>query len=198
MNQRLDDMHTQIKDLQAKVSPLTDSVYKTLVEATADTFKNINDDIQTFNTETMGQQENLRAIIEKHVQQYREAVEPFISEQSAKSVAEFEALKTRLFPIIQNLRQQFTTNVEETKAALMPIFENGREKFVKHVEILKQMADPYVNEYKEQLRAALTQAQSLNAGDATALQAKIEPYTEGIKTNLQAIFEAIVSSFNKQ
>ncbi|XP_003449376.1 apolipoprotein A-I [Oreochromis niloticus] len=195
--QRLEDLHTQVKALQGSVAPVTDSVFTTVSEATAELRSNIATDIEALRTELEPKRAHLREVIDRHIEDYRSRLQPVISEYYAKHTAEMDELKTKLEPIMTELREKIRTNVEETKAALTPIVESIRARVATHVEQAKAMLAPYVEEYKEQLRQAYDHAHNIRAEDLTALRAKINPLAEDIKTKLQQIFAILSETFTK-
>ncbi|RVE64361.1 hypothetical protein OJAV_G00125150 [Oryzias javanicus] len=197
LTQRVEDLHTNIKALQAQVSPYTDSFVSTVSDATADFRNSIAQDIEALRADLEPKRAKLREVLEKHMDEYRTHLEPIVKEYQAKHTADMEALRVKMEPIVAELRQKMATNVEETKAALMPIVESVRAKLVERLEQLKQMASPYVEEYKEQLNKAYSQAQSITAEDLENLKAKITPLAEEIKEKFVAIFGAISATFNK-
>uniref|UniRef100_A0A3P9BCQ0 Apolipoprotein A-Ib n=1 Tax=Maylandia zebra TaxID=106582 RepID=A0A3P9BCQ0_9CICH len=193
--QRLEGLHTQIKTLQASVSPVTDSVFTTVSEATADLRNSIVTDIEALRVELEPKRAQLREVIERHMAEYRSQLEPMVREYHAKHTAEMEEMKTKLEPIMTELREKIRTNVEETKAALTPIVESIRARVATHVEQAREKLAPYVEEYKEQLRQAYDHAQNVKTEDLTALKEKIHPLTEDIKAKLQQIFAIVSETF---
>uniref|UniRef100_A0A8C6PCL8 Apolipoprotein A-Ib n=1 Tax=Nothobranchius furzeri TaxID=105023 RepID=A0A8C6PCL8_NOTFU len=186
LTQHLNNMHEHLKALQARVSPVTDSVVGTLADATGDLRAAIASDIEALKTELEPKRAKLREVLQRHMEDYRTQLEPIIKEYSDKHNAEMDALRVKLEPIVAELRNKIDTNVEETKAALVPIVESVRTKVGERVENLRQLAAPYVEEYKEQLTKAYSQAQS--GGDQIqALREKISPHFEEIKEKLAAI-----------
>merc|ERR1711976_676756 len=197
VSQRLDNMHNQIKAFPASESPLTDSFYSTVSEATSEFRTSIMNDIQSLNLQTEAERQKLRDVINKHIEEYRATVETPFNEFVEKAKQEAEAMKTKLQPVVEDLQQKVSTNVEETKNALMPIVESVRVKLGERVEALKGAAAPYIEEYKDQLQASYAQAQSINTDDLTALREKIEPLAVEVKDKLKAIFEAIAATVTK-
>ncbi|KAA8593806.1 hypothetical protein FQN60_004640 [Etheostoma spectabile] len=195
--QRMEIMHSQIKNLQQSVAPVTDSVVATIADATSDLRTSIMQDIETLKADLEPKRAALREVIDRHIQDYRSRMEPIFTEYSTKHTEQMDALKAKLEPVVEELRAKVATNVEETKTALMPIVEAVRAKLSERLEQLKQMATPYVEEYKDQLKQAYDQAQQVRPDDLVALKTKIAPMVEEIKTQLQSIFETITASFNK-
>merc|ERR1712212_890204 len=175
MSQRLEDMHNQIKALQTSVSPVTDSVVKTISDATAGLRAAIEADVETLKTDLEPKRIALKEVIDRHIAQYSAQLEPLIAEHYAKHVTEMDALKTKLEPIVEDLRAKVAVNIEETKNAMMPIVEAVRAKVSERLEELKNMAKPYVDEYKDQ----------------------IAPLAEDVKTKLQMMAEIIMASVNQ-
>ena len=87
--------------------------------------------------------------------------------------------------------------MEETKLALTPIVESLRAKLSERLESLRTIASPYIEEYKEQLKTAYSQAQTVDTAEITALKDKIQPLAEEVKEKIQAIFELIAASVTK-
>ncbi|XP_018543131.1 apolipoprotein A-I [Lates calcarifer] len=197
LTQRLDEMHNNIKTLQAQVSPVTDHVVTTIADATADLRTSILNDIEALKTEIEPMRTNLRDVVNKHIEEYRAQMDPIINEYYAKHTAEMDALRTKLEPLVEEMRVKVATNVEETKTALMPIVETVRAKVHERLEALKAMASPYVEEYKEQLKQAYGQAQNIDTKDIVALRERIAPLAMDIKLKLQDIFEVIAATVTK-
>ncbi|XP_023817224.1 apolipoprotein A-I isoform X2 [Oryzias latipes] len=197
LTQRVEDLHTNIKALQAQVSPMTDSVVTTISDATAEFRNSISQDIEALRADLAPKREKLREVLEKHMEEYRVQLEPIVKEYQARHTAEMEALRVKMEPVVAELRQKMAANVEETKAALMPIVESVRAKLVERLEQLRQLAVPYVEEYKEQMKNFYSQAQSITAEDIENLKAKITPLSEEIKLKFGEIFGAISATFNK-
>ncbi|MEQ2247212.1 hypothetical protein ILYODFUR_007044 [Ilyodon furcidens] len=195
--QRLEDMHNNIKNMQAQVSPMTDSLVTTISDATADFRASIMADIDALKVELEPKRAKLREVLEKHMEEYRTHLEPMVKEYSAKHSAEMEALRAKMEPVMEELRQKVATNVEETKAALMPIVEAVRSKLVERLENLKQMAAPYVEEYKEQLKKFYGQVQGINNEELTNMREKLAPLGEEIRERLQAMASIISETFSK-
>jgi len=197
VSQRLEDMHTQIKTLQASVSPVTDGIVKTISDATAGFRASVEADLETLKTELEPKRVALKEVLDKHIQEYSAVLEPIIAEHYAKHTADMEALKTKLEPVLESLQAKVAVNVEETKAAMMPIVEAVRTKISERLEELKNMAKPYVDEYKDQLKQAYEQAQGVKTEDLTALKEKIAPLAEDVKTKLQMMMEIVIASFGQ-
>ncbi|CAK6974944.1 apolipoprotein A-I-like [Scomber scombrus] len=195
VSQRLEDMHTQIKALQVSVAPVTDSVVKTIADATAGLRASLEADFETLKAELEPKRAALREVIERHVQDYQTQLEPVITEYYAKHTAEMDALRTRMEPIVEELRAKVATNLEETKAAALPIVEALRTKISERLEELKGMAKPYVDEYKDQMKQAYDQARGVKAEDLSALREKIAPLAEEVKGKLQQMAEIVMASF---
>ncbi|XP_023256300.1 apolipoprotein A-IV [Seriola lalandi dorsalis] len=197
LSQRLDVMYNQIKAMQGAVSPVTDQVVATISDATADLRTTVLNDIESLKAEIEPKRAELRDVINKHIDEYRTQMQPIISEYYSKHTADMEALRVKLEPVVEELRQKVATNLDETKTALMPIVEAVRNKLSERLETLKDMASPYVEEYKDQLKQAYSQAQNINTDELTALKEKITPLAEDVRVKLQAIFEAIAATVNK-
>merc|ERR1711915_34895 len=84
MSQRLEDMHTRIKALQTSVSPVTDSVVKTLADATAGFRAAVEADIETLKAELAPKRAALKEVLDRHIQEYSTQLEPIVSEYYAK------------------------------------------------------------------------------------------------------------------
>merc|ERR1712180_319556 len=175
VSQRLEDMHTQIKTLQASVSPVTDGIVKTISDATAGFRASVEADLETLKTELEPKRVALKEVLDKHIQEYSAVLEPIIAEHYAKHTADMEALKTKLEPVVEAVRTKISERLEE----------------------LKNMAKPYVDEYKDQLKQAYEQAQGVKTEDLTALKEKIAPLAEDVKTKLQMMMEIVIASFGQ-
>merc|ERR1712212_1348007 len=175
MSQRLEDMHNQIKALQTSVSPVTDSVVKTISDATAGLRAAIEADVETLKTDLEPKRIALKEVIDRHIAQYSAQLEPLVAEHYAKHVTEMDALKTKLEPIVEAVRAKVSERLEE----------------------LKNMAKPYVDEYKDQMKQAYDQAKGIKTEDLTALKDKIAPLAEDVKTKLQMMAEIIMASVNQ-
>ncbi|XP_056296563.1 apolipoprotein A-Ib [Pseudoliparis swirei] len=198
LSERIEDMHAKLRTLQGAVSPVTDNVVATIADATSDFRASVISDIDNLKAKLEPKRVALKAVIDRHIEQYRAALEPIITEYSAKHAADMEVLRAKLDPIIEDLRLKVANNVEETKTALMPIVEAVRAKLSERLEQLKMMVSPYVEEYKDQMKMAYDQAQGISADDLTALREKIQPLAEDVKMKLNAIFELVAASINKQ
>ncbi|XP_010743548.1 apolipoprotein A-Ib [Larimichthys crocea] len=194
VSQHIENFHTQLKALQAQVSPVTDSVVSTISDATADLRTSLIADLDQLKADIEPKRVALRAVIEKHLDEYKTELEPIMKEYYVKHTNDMAVLKEKLEPVVESLQAKVSTNLEETKAALAPIVETVRAKLSERLEALKQLATPYVEEYKEQLKNVYTQAQG---ADGEALKAKIAPLADDIKSKLQAIFQIITASVTK-
>ncbi|KAM8768923.1 apolipoprotein A-I [Acanthopagrus schlegelii] len=192
--QRIEEMYNQIKTLQASVSPMTDSFYSTVMEVTRDTRESLNADLDALKTSLGPQQEQLKEVIERHINDYRTLLTPIYNDYKTKHDEEMAALKTKLEPVLEELRTKIQTNVEETKGVLMPMVETVRSKVTERLENLREVVQPYVQEYKEQMKQMYDQAQNV---DTDALKAKITPLVDEIKVKVNAIFEIIAASVTK-
>ncbi|XP_034459733.1 apolipoprotein A-Ib [Hippoglossus hippoglossus] len=197
LSHRLDEAYVQIKALQTSVSPITDNVFTTIAEATADFRASVDADIKALKADIEPKRVELRRVITEHIEEYRRQLEPIIKDYHTKHSADMEALKIKLEPVVEAMKTSVAANVEETKTALMPILESVRAKLSERLENLKEMATPYVEEYKDQLKSAYSQAQAVNPEDITALREKIAPMAEEVKAKVQEMFEAIAAAFNK-
>uniref|UniRef100_A0A671TGB2 Apolipoprotein A-Ib n=1 Tax=Sparus aurata TaxID=8175 RepID=A0A671TGB2_SPAAU len=189
--QRIEEMYTQIKTLQGSVSPMTDSFYNTVMEVTKDTRESLNADLEALKSSLAPQNEQLKQVIEKHLNDYRTLLTPIYNDYKTKHDEEMAALKTRLEPVMEELRTKIQANVEETKGVLMPMVETVRTKVTERLESLREVVQPYVQEYKEQMKQMYDQAQTV---DTDALRTKITPLVEEIKVKMNAIFEIIAAS----
>ncbi|WP_289465466.1 hypothetical protein, partial [Klebsiella pneumoniae] len=70
-------------------------------------------------------------------------------------------------------------------------------KLSERLEALKELASPYVEEYKDQMKQVYSQAQNINTEDLTNMKEKILPLAEEIKVKLQSIFEIIAAAVTK-
>lgn len=197
LTERIDQLYTQIKELQKTVSPITDNVVATISDATADFRTAVTEDIEALKAKYEPERAKLREVIEKHIADYREQIEPIVTEYQTKHAAEMESLKAKVEPLVEQLKAKVAVNVEETKTAMMPIVEGVREKLSERLENLKTLAAPYVEEYKDKLTQSYNQAQTINMEELTALQEKIAPLAADIKDKFHAIFEAIAATVTK-
>ncbi|XP_060929485.1 apolipoprotein A-I-like isoform X2 [Limanda limanda] len=197
LSQRLDDTYTQIKALQASVSPITDNVVTTIADATADFRASVDADIQALKLDLEPKRAELRRVITEHIEEYRRQLEPIITDYHTKHTADMDALKIKLQPVVDAMKTSVAANVEETKTALMPILESVRAKLSERLENLKDIATPYVEEYKDQLKQAYGQAQSVKPEDLTALKEKIAPMADEVRAKVTEMFEAIAATFQK-
>ncbi|KAM6932466.1 apolipoprotein A-I-like [Lycodopsis pacificus] len=197
LSTRIDEMYTQIKAMQAAAAPITDNVVSTIADATAEFRASVIADIDALKVDLEPKRAALREVIHRHIEQYRVALEPIITEYSAKHAADMEGLKAKLDPIVEDLRNKIATNVEETKAALIPIVESVRAKLAERLEQVKVMVGPYVEEYKDQMKQAYAQVQNVKAEDLTTLREQIAPLADDIKVKLNAIFQHISASIQK-
>lgn len=195
--QRVDGIHSQIKALQGSVSPVTDTVVATISDATSELRTNIQNDFKTLQDETAAQRANLRAVVEKHLDDYRALLQPVITEYQAKHKEEMDALKLKLDPVMEELNKKIAINVEETKNALVPIVDRVHTKLAEYIEQIKAAVNPYVTEYKEELRETYNRAMTLSSDDLTAMKDKIDPIVEEIKVKVGAIGQIISSTFTK-
>ncbi|XP_070684679.1 apolipoprotein A-I-like [Pempheris klunzingeri] len=187
LSQHIETGHTQLKALQGKVSPMTDSVVATITDATADMRTAIVADIETMKTQIGPQFDKVKEVVTKHIDEYRTMMQPIVTEYQARHTAEMEKLKTQLEPLVEQLRAKVATNVEETKTAMMPVVEGVREKIIERLETVKTSLVPYLAEYKEQMQQYASSVPSMSADEmkkkfATIieeLKTKIQPFVEG-------------------
>ncbi|XP_054459414.1 apolipoprotein A-I-like [Anoplopoma fimbria] len=194
---RIEEMFNQIKALQVSVAPITDTVVTTISDATADFRSSVMTDIDNLKADLEPKRVALKEVLDRHIDQYYQALEPLITEYSSKHQADMEVLRVKMEPIVEDMRNKVMTNVEETKDALMPIVEAVRTKLSERLNQLKVMVSPYVTEYKDQLKQAYDQAHGINTDDLAALKEKITPLADDIKIKLNSIFEIVAASINK-
>lgn len=193
----MDAIHGQMKALQTHVAPVTDTVVGTISDATSDLRTSIQNDIKTLEDETAIQRAHLKAVVERHLNEYREMLRPVMAEYREKQNELMAEMKPKIDLVMEELQKTIAVNVEETKSALMPILEKVNAKLAEYVEQFKQAVRPYVNEYKELLRDTYTQAMSLSTDDLNAMRDKINPIVEEIKEKFGAIGQILSSSFLK-
>ncbi|XP_034058693.1 apolipoprotein A-I-like [Gymnodraco acuticeps] len=198
MSQRLEDVFTRIKTLQASVGPITDNVVGTLSETTSGIRASIMADIDSLKIDLEPKRVALKEVIDRHIADYHTRMQPIIQEYAAKHTADIESLKARMEPIVEEMRTKIALNVEETKTAMMPIVDAVRAKLSERLEELKTMATPFVEEYKEHISQVYASSQGMDSEKLVELRAKVAPLVEDVKAKLQAIFETIVASYNKQ
>jgi len=197
LSQRLDDLHQQLRTLQASVSPVTDSVVSTIADATSGLRSTIVSDFDALAADLEPKRAHLRSVLKKHFDDYYAAISPLLGEYRDRHTAELAALQQKLQPLLDTLPAKVAENVEETKNALIPIADSVSAKLTEHLETLKAAASPYVEEYKEHLKKAYTQAQTISSEDISALTAKLDPLVKDVKTKLSEILEIIVASVNR-
>uniref|UniRef100_A0A672IQF4 Apolipoprotein A-Ib n=1 Tax=Salarias fasciatus TaxID=181472 RepID=A0A672IQF4_SALFA len=173
ISQRIDDFHSQLKAAQQSIAPMTDNFVKTIADATVDVRASVQAEFDTLKAEIEAKRDQLRPILEKHFDEYRVELEPILKEYVDKHNADIETCATKV-----------ETNLEETKTAIQPIVESR----------LKAVVGPYVDEYKDQLAAAYSRAQSVDRAQLEQLREKIAPLAADIKVKVQAMFEAIVAA----
>ncbi|KAI4815098.1 hypothetical protein KUCAC02_005262 [Chaenocephalus aceratus] len=197
ISQRLEDVFTQIKTLQASVGPVTDNVVRTLSETTSGIRASIMADIDSLKSELEPKRLALQEVLDRHIADYRTRMEPIIQEYAAKHTTELESLKVRMEPIVEEMRFKIASNVEETKTAMMPIVDAVRIKLMERLKDLKDGATPIVEEYKEYIKNLYASGQSMDGARFTDLKDQIAPLVEDIKVKFNAIFETIVAAYNK-
>lgn len=189
----INNAYTQIKELQAHVAPVTDSIVGTLSEATAEFHKSVAEDLQ----ELEPMRAKVRMVIKEHVDQYHALLQPFFNDYIEQRKADMKALREKFQPTFEELRKKVTHNVEETKQALIPLLKATSEKIAKHVKTAKDTLGPYVDEYKDQLRQAYEQAQRFDDKAITDLREKINQPLEEVKSNLKKIYDTIIDTMTK-
>ncbi|XP_033953981.1 apolipoprotein A-I-like [Pseudochaenichthys georgianus] len=197
ISQRLEDVFTQIKTLQASVGPVTDGVVGTLSETTSGIRASIMADIDSLKKELEPKRVALQEVIDRHIADYKTRMEPIIHEYAAKHTSELESLKVKMEPIVEEMRVKIALNVEETKAAMMPMVDAVRTKLFERLEVLKTQVTPFVEEYKEYIKNLYASSQSMDSAKLADLKAQIVPLVEAIKLKFTAIFETIVAAYNK-
>ncbi|KAK5904514.1 hypothetical protein CesoFtcFv8_006068 [Champsocephalus esox] len=197
ITQRLEDVFTQIKVLQASVGPVTDSVVGTLSETTSGIRSSIMADIDSLKIELEPKRVALKEVIDRHIEDYQTRMKPIIEEYAAKHTTEMESLKLKMEPIVEEMRMKIALNVEETKTAMMPIVDAVRAKLFHRLEELKAQATPFVEEYKEYIKNLYASGQSMDSAKLADLKAHIVPLVEDIKVKFSAIVETIVATYNK-
>lgn len=174
--------------MQASVSPITD----TLVEVTAELRASLLGDINSLISETEVGRAKLREVVDRHISEYRSVLQGTVDtynqkygEMTAATIASLESVK-------DDLQAKFTTNVEETKSALQPVLDIVYGKVNMMIKKLKDMADPYIVDYKEQLEKTLDNAKAMSPEEIAAMQAKIEALATNVKNDLMAIFATLM------
>ncbi|KAG7270523.1 hypothetical protein CRUP_026415 [Coryphaenoides rupestris] len=205
----LNTLYTNLKEAQALAIPHTNAVISQIMEATADARTAITADVDALTAELQPRRENLKNVLNLHIAKYREMLEPIVDEYAKKHKEDMTQLKAKLEPKIAELSALVNTNVEETKQALMPIIESVRNKLSERLVMLRAAARPYVEEYEEQLKKVIADAQvassTLNFADIRAqvdphiaeLKKKSEPLWVEIQAKLGLAYAAITEAVNK-
>uniref|UniRef100_A0A667YJZ5 Apolipoprotein A-Ib n=1 Tax=Myripristis murdjan TaxID=586833 RepID=A0A667YJZ5_9TELE len=187
----LDLVHERFKAAQGEVAPYTNAFIGQFEESATSFFNTMKAEIEALRTELEPHSETVRTVVMKHLNEYRAALEPVIDEYAAKHRANMDELKTKLEPIIEDMQAKVTTNVEETKNAVMPIVDHVSGKMHEHLEALRKMAEPYVAEYREQLKQAATDM------SAEGLKEKVAPFVEDFKAKLSAFCQSLTAASKK-
>ncbi len=135
-------------------------------------------------------------MLEKHFQEYRDELKPFLEDYLIKQREHMEEVRTKLEPVVKSLKEKIGHNWEETKSKLMPILELVREKLTALLEDLKVQLEPYIQEYKDQMeKGALEFRKSVSSGE---LRKKMNELGEEVKPHFMAILEAVRKAVNKE
>ncbi|XP_029923401.1 apolipoprotein A-I-like [Myripristis murdjan] len=191
LGKSLDLVHERFKAAQGEVAPYTNAFIGQFEESATSFFNTMKAEIEALRTELEPHSETVRTVVMKHLNEYRAALEPVIDEYAAKHRANMDELKTKLEPIIEDMQAKVTTNVEETKNAVMPIVDHVSGKMHEHLEALRKMAEPYVAEYREQLKQAATDM------SAEGLKEKVAPFVEDFKAKLSAFCQSLTAASKK-
>lgn len=189
LSQNQNDFLEKVKALHGE------TLVSTLAEPLAELRTSIENKYQTWKVETNDQVDKVKAIVERHMNEYKSLLTPVMNEYREKHNQEMEQLKIKLLPVMEQVREKMIVNVEETQNALKPIMENVLAKINEGVEWARK--SPVIEEYKEQLSLASTNVRSLRAEDVTALREKMKPLVGEFQTTLQKVFEAISETIVK-
>uniref|UniRef100_UPI0037E99A96 apolipoprotein A-I-like n=1 Tax=Semicossyphus pulcher TaxID=241346 RepID=UPI0037E99A96 len=184
--QHVNNAHTQLKSLQQNVSPMTDTVVETVMSSTAELRASMERDIEALKVETDPLFQNLNTILTKHIDEYKEAFTPIMEEYQRKHTEEAESLKTRLEPVFQRMQ----VNLEETKTALIPLVEAVRTKVNGLVEGMRSLTLPYIQEYRDQLRTSLAEANANPEEMAKTVKTMAKEYALKLKTIVDGLAES--------
>uniref|UniRef100_A0A672IN71 Apolipoprotein A-Ib n=1 Tax=Salarias fasciatus TaxID=181472 RepID=A0A672IN71_SALFA len=184
ISQRIDDFHSQLKAAQQSIAPMTDNFVKTIADATVDVRASVQAEFDTLKAEIEAKRDQLRPILEKHFDEYRVELEPILKEYVDK-----------LQPVVESLRHQ-GGNQSGRDQNCNPAHRGVTSALgsLDRLEGLKAVVGPYVDEYKDQLAAAYSRAQSVDRAQLEQLREKIAPLAADIKVKVQAMFEAIVAA----
>ncbi|XP_029965181.1 LOW QUALITY PROTEIN: apolipoprotein A-I-like [Salarias fasciatus] len=195
ISQRIDDFHSQLKAAQQSIAPMTDNFVKTIADATVDVRASVQAEFDTLKAEIEAKRDQLRPILEKHFDEYRVELEPILKEYVDKHNADIESHELRLQPVVESLRHQ-GGNQSGRDQNCNPAHRGVTSALgsLDRLEGLKAVVGPYVDEYKDQLAAAYSRAQSVDRAQLEQLREKIAPLAADIKVKVQAMFEAIVAA----
>ncbi|XP_034557703.1 apolipoprotein A-I-like isoform X2 [Notolabrus celidotus] len=197
MTETVESAFVKIKAAQGVVAPMTDTVVGGVMAATDEFRQRVNTDVEALKTELVPLRENLRTVVEKHIAEYKAAYLPVLQEYMDKHPTEFADLKTKLEDIMGQMQEKVKANVEETKSAMIPIVETVRGKVSGWLLQVKEMADPYVQEYREKLRETATQVQNVTPEEIADLNKRLEPLAKEASEKVQTMAMEIYNTFNK-
>ncbi|XP_029027405.1 apolipoprotein A-Ib [Betta splendens] len=189
----IDGAYTYIKQLQAQVAPVTDSVVGTISEATEEFQKSVAKDL----VELEPMRAELRKVLKEHMDQYQTLLKPVVDSYIERRKEDMKAMRAQFQPTFEELRKKVAHNVEETKQALVPLLKAVGEKVANHIKAVRETLGPHVEEYKEQVRQAYEQAQKFDDKAMSELREKINPAIEAIKTNMKTIYDVVIETITK-
>merc|ERR1712180_115565 len=152
VSQRLEDMHTQIKTLQASVSPVTDGIVKTISDATAGFRASVEADLETLKTELEPKRVALKEVLDKHIQEYSAVLEPIIAEHYAKHTADMEAVRTKISERLEELKNMAKPYVDEYKDQRKQAYEQAQGVKTEDLTALKEKIAPLAEDVKTKLQ----------------------------------------------
>ncbi|KAM8853636.1 apolipoprotein A-I-like [Synchiropus picturatus] len=194
MSLQLDEAHTQLKNFQSRVKPNTDQVFATLSDLTQSTRDAIQADIEQLREALRPKQEHLKAVVDRHIEEYRTLLDPIIQEHHRRHVAEMEALKAKLEPVMEELKTKVEKNVEETKGALMPIIQTVNNAVSTRVTQLHEDSKPFINEYREEMEKTMERLRNVDPAALEAVKVRLAEKAELVKGALGQFFTELMGS----
>ncbi|KAJ8403738.1 hypothetical protein AAFF_G00346060 [Aldrovandia affinis] len=187
LSESLDQLQKYVVSASQTLAPYTNAASEQVMELTKAMREQIMTDVEALKTDLEPKRAALKAVLQKHIAQYSEKLQPLVQERIARHQVEMAELKKKMEPVVAELRELIKINVEETKLKLMPIVEAIRSKLTERLEEVRTMVTPYAEEYKE----VLSQLNLQEGGQMKSIQEKVAPVMDDVKAKLIALWATI-------
>ncbi|XP_067826825.1 apolipoprotein A-I-like [Heptranchias perlo] len=196
ISENLDNLNGNVKELQKKVTPLSDAVCERLVRDSVRLQEQIQMDLKQLKGRILLHTEDLRNRINQYIEQCLLILDSQASSLKEQVTQNAKDLCQRLTPLAAELGEKIKTNIEGIDVNITPHVQFVQEMLNQRLEEFHQNAPPYANEISEKFYKNIEEMKLTFIPVAQDVQQSLTPCAENLKSRLTSLWDTFHQNFN--